>query len=178
VVQPGENFWTISRYYYNSGRYYKALWKANQDQVPNIRELYVGTTILVPAPEDLDPAYVLPPSTARNDSAPAIPPSRRGPKPPSRRPIDDEPRPEPGHPSAEPGLIETAESVSSPNRPSRPIYTVRERETLRTIARKTLGDPHRWDEIRKLNLDQLDGSPYPPIGTRLRLPEDAETTRK
>ena len=25
VVQPGENFWTISKYYYSSGRFYKAL---------------------------------------------------------------------------------------------------------------------------------------------------------
>ena len=33
-VEKNENFWTISRLYYNSGRYYKALWKANDDKVP------------------------------------------------------------------------------------------------------------------------------------------------
>ncbi|MFO0892131.1 MAG: hypothetical protein U0790_23710 [Isosphaeraceae bacterium] len=62
-VEPNENFWTISRMYYNSGRYYKALWKANADRVPRIKELHVDTVIRVPPPEDLDPSYIDPPGT-------------------------------------------------------------------------------------------------------------------
>jgi len=31
VVRRGENFWTISRYHYGSGRFFKALWYANRD---------------------------------------------------------------------------------------------------------------------------------------------------
>ena len=39
VVERGENFWTISRLYYSSGRYYRALWKANADTYPDIKKL-------------------------------------------------------------------------------------------------------------------------------------------
>src|SRR5262249_992898 len=48
VVARGENFWTISRKYYGSGRYYMALWKANSRIVSAPDKLYIGTTILVP----------------------------------------------------------------------------------------------------------------------------------
>lgn len=65
VVRRGENFWTIARHYYGSGRYYRALWRANREQVPEIEELYIGSSIIVPAPEDLDRAYIDPPSAAR-----------------------------------------------------------------------------------------------------------------
>ncbi len=34
TVKSGENFWTISKLYYKSGRYYKALWDANKKQSP------------------------------------------------------------------------------------------------------------------------------------------------
>ena len=64
VVARGENFWTISRHYYGSGRFYKALWRANAARVPRIDELYIGTSIRVPAPEDLDPRYIEPASGA------------------------------------------------------------------------------------------------------------------
>ena len=55
LVERGENFWTISRQYYNSGRYHRALWKANADRYPDINVLHVGDTIMIPAcVEDLD----------------------------------------------------------------------------------------------------------------------------
>ena len=34
-----ENFWRISRLYYSSGRYYRALWKANAYKYPEIDKL-------------------------------------------------------------------------------------------------------------------------------------------
>ena len=64
VVEPNENFWTISRLYYSSGRYYRALWKANTAICPKIDKLKVNDVILVPAVEDLDPEYIDPPRTA------------------------------------------------------------------------------------------------------------------
>ena len=82
-VEGKENFWDISRMYYNSGRYYKALWKANEDKVPQIDKLYRGTVLRIPPPEDLDPAYIDSPSTkgkrpaagamARQDTDPSDP---------------------------------------------------------------------------------------------------------
>jgi nucleoid-associated protein YgaU len=59
LVERGENYWTISRLYYDSGRYYRALWKANSDKYPDINVLHVGDTIMIPPVEDLDPAYIL-----------------------------------------------------------------------------------------------------------------------
>ena len=67
VVERGENFYTISCQYWGSGRYYRALWKANQANHPDIKVLHVGDVIVVPAIEDLDPEYILPSRT----SAPA-----------------------------------------------------------------------------------------------------------
>ena len=58
--RANENFWTISRLYYSSGRYYRALWKSNEAKYPDINVLHVGDVIMVPAIEDLDPAMILP----------------------------------------------------------------------------------------------------------------------
>jgi nucleoid-associated protein YgaU len=58
VVEPLENFWTISRLYYSSGRYYRALWKANSAKYPEIDKLKINDVIMIPAVEDLDPAYI------------------------------------------------------------------------------------------------------------------------
>ena len=46
VVDRGENFWTISRLYYGSGDYYRALWKANSQRYPNIAEIHIKDVIL------------------------------------------------------------------------------------------------------------------------------------
>jgi nucleoid-associated protein YgaU len=161
VVQAGENFYTISQTYYRSGRFYKALWKANQARVPDIRKLYIGTTILVPPPEALDPALV--------DPAPTVITSTPKPRTPA-----------PSNPSAEPPLTDPDDRVDVRPRRVGPLYTTSDRhETLRSVARRTLGDVYRWPEIRKLNLDVLDdSSAYLPVGTELRLPEDARTVRR
>jgi LysM domain len=63
VVEANENFWTISRLYYSSGRYYRALWKANKATCPIIDKLKVNDVIVIPAVEDLDPQYIDPPRT-------------------------------------------------------------------------------------------------------------------
>jgi nucleoid-associated protein YgaU len=66
VVDRGENFWTISRLYYGSGDYYRALWKANSRRYPNIAEIHIKDVILIPPVEDLDPAYIGPPPRRRS----------------------------------------------------------------------------------------------------------------
>ena len=63
VVQPTENFWTISRLYYSSGRYYRALWKANETVCPNIKRLKINDVLIIPDVEDLNPEYIDPPRT-------------------------------------------------------------------------------------------------------------------
>lgn len=76
VVRRGENFFKIARVYYGSGRYYKALWAANRDQVSAPELLVVGQRIVVPPVENLDESLVLPPTsrTPAPSSAPAVAP--------------------------------------------------------------------------------------------------------
>lgn len=164
VVQSGENFWTISRDYYGSGRYYKALWKANADRVRRPEDLHVGDTIRVPPPERLDPALVDQPATRQPGLA--SPPRDTDTKRVAQGngsllmlPV--------GRPSRS-----RDEDLIEPRRVTRE-HTVRPRETLRTIARDRLGDSRREDEIREMNLDQLGEDPDLRPGMRLRLPADA-----
>ena len=60
---------------------------------------------------------------------------------------------------------------------TRPIYKVRQYDTLRTIARDTLGDARRADEILELNRDIIDDARHLIVGQILELPEDARASR-
>jgi len=212
-VEKNENFWTISRVYYNSGRYYKALWKANADQVPEIDKLYRNTVIRIPPPEDLDPAFILPPGTrspstggeklASNNADPDRSTTGRS-KPaagvPIRRssrsdaelnlPVSDLATEEADGTSrpARRGSRSTSSTrddsdlnrepeIRSPDAVTRPIYKVSQYDTLRTIARDTLGDSRRADEILDLNRDIIDDPGQLIVGQILQLPEDARPAR-
>lgn len=65
TVARGENFWSIARTYYGSGRYYKALWMFNRQVVDAPESLYVGAIIRVPAVESLDSTWIEPASPPR-----------------------------------------------------------------------------------------------------------------
>jgi nucleoid-associated protein YgaU len=199
TVEEQENFWTISRLYYGSGRYYKALWQANRATHPRIDEIAVGDTIIIPAQEDLDPTYILPPQAAEPAPSPArrAAGSRKGkgevsttssqrqgvPLKRSSRtavelnlPVDDllrdnRSRSTPRSFAADEGL----ERGSSPA--DAPIHKVRPGETVRSIARDRLGDSRRADEILEINRKLID-DPYNLVpGQILELPEDAKLGR-
>ena len=53
------------------------------------------------------------------------------------------------------------------------IYTVQSGDSLIAIARRLLGNPDRYEEIKRLNADILDGGENIQIGMRLKLPGDA-----
>ena len=82
TVRSGENFETISLLYYRSGRYRKALWAANKNAVPAFDRLNVGDKIIIPRPDQLDPALI------EEVPAPAPP---RGPAGGARRQTGDRP---------------------------------------------------------------------------------------
>ena len=177
-VQSGENFWTISRLYYGSGRFYKALWKANSDQVPAPEQLRVGQTIRVPPPEELDRSLVIPPrsaSAAESDPSPSMHHA-------SRPVLGD------GDPSP-PSEVELALPVSDPfhdrvgashvpERRRLVVYKIRPHETLRSIARDTLGNSRRADEILELNRGVIDDPHHLTPGQIIDLPEDARLARR
>jgi nucleoid-associated protein YgaU len=214
TVDRNENFWTISRMYYDSGRYYRALWKANADRVPEIDKLYLNTVIRIPPPEDLDPTYIDPPGTRgprsgdhtlarqgvdsvrfQNRSEGAV--SGRG------TPTEGVPIRRSGHSNAElnlpisdvvaeqednasqnaqrrprPGRDQDRGPVAEPrDAVTRPIYKVRQYDTLRTIARDAMGDARRADEILDLNRDIIEDAGHLIVGQILELPEDARIIR-
>jgi nucleoid-associated protein YgaU len=255
VVEDKENFWTISRQYYGSGRYYRALWKANADRCPEIDGLYVNDVIIIPPPEDLDPSYIDPPgerprsaragtgaklsgaATARNrrrdgaagasEMAIDSPSPSAAESPSSRRattgartnqlsstddgiPIQRSSRTtnELELPAASSDQIfsrdrrsverrddltvgagtdddpqdraarrpRSAGSDSSRVSDTRPGYRVRPNDTLRSIARDTLGSARRANEILDLNRDIIDDPSNLIVGQMLELPEDARTS--
>jgi nucleoid-associated protein YgaU len=177
TVQRSENFWTISRSYYGSGRYYKALHAANVKLVPVISELYVGTTIKVPPVESLDRSLFDPPSRASVADVAStrdmqVAASARTPRPEDGRAVPSRPRVdvELGMPTTRPKRAGVRDEVDEPTRPT---YRVRAHDTLRSIARDTLGDSHRYREILDLNRDVIDDPTRLVSGQTLTLPEDA-----
>ena len=228
-VEGRENFWDISRMYYNSGRYYKALWKANEDKVPQIDKLYRNTVLRIPPPEELDPAYILPPGThskrpANMAAAPADSTrsadqagtdTRTAAAVPIRRarrsdvelnlPVAEADAPEGGtrtrvrsavardfdtnahHDSDDDGSDGGSNpipfaglrdpDVRTRSAVTRPVYKVRPYDTLRTIARDTLGDARRANEILELNREIIDDPSHLIVGQVLELPEDARPLR-
>ncbi len=197
VVEKGENFWTISRLYYDSGRYYKALWAANRDRVSAIDQLYVGTTLRIPPPEALDPKLIEPPAglaplpersdrtagtkkvgSTRNASARVGSIDRSG----SYRSDDqDEPNERSGDATEIRSTVRRPKRrVSFEDMPEGPItqkYVVKRYDTIRSIARDMLGDSGRAKEIIDMNKNLID-DPYDlPVGEVILLPEDARPRR-
>ncbi|MGE5754631.1 MAG: LysM peptidoglycan-binding domain-containing protein [Planctomycetaceae bacterium] len=192
VVQSGENFWTISRLYYGSGRYYLALWKANSRLVPAPERLRVGMTIRIPPPEALDRSLIQPPQSMpatgsesgsgkiyRRTSRPVLQEDRQAPTAP-RRPSEIELALPVADPFSEPESASEAPAVREPDAvpetrfpPRHPIYKVRKHETLRGIARDTLGDSRRAGEILELNRDIIDDPNVLTEGQIIELPDDA-----
>jgi type IV pilus secretin PilQ/predicted competence protein len=95
TVKSGENFWTISRLYYKSGRYYMALWNANKKCIAAPDRLTVGDRIIIPRADQLDPSLILEsPAPARAilpGPVPILEPANLAPMPPP--PLDGMPGP-------------------------------------------------------------------------------------
>ncbi|MHC5543293.1 LysM peptidoglycan-binding domain-containing protein, partial [Singulisphaera rosea] len=185
VVVSGENFWTISKDYYGSGRYYKALWKANNQLVSAPEKLAVGMTVRIPPPESLDRGLIEP---ARSPRATASTSVHR-----TARPVSKNGRTQASVRNVELTLpiADTADEGSSGNslrngdpsddsadRSPRKVYKVRPNETARSIARDVLGSPSRYKEILELNSSVLDEHDVIAAGQILELPEDAKVAQR
>jgi nucleoid-associated protein YgaU len=186
VVRSGENFFSIARQYYDSGRFYRALWKANSDQVPAPEQLRVNQTIRIPPPEALDRSLILPPRTApETEAAPASPPvagtAERRSEVERALPVAD-PFRDRRTARRTPGELVAASDpdadAETSGRPRLPLHKIRPQETLRSIARDTLGDSRRAPEILDLNRDVIDNPNHLTPGQVIDLPEDARQARR
>ena len=169
IVQPGEDYESIAADFYSSARFGKALQAANRG-----RPATTGATIIVPMVEALDPAAIPPVeggAEVADGSGDDPPETSRG----RTRGASRARRPAAmlavGAKSEEPIRLD-----GEPAR--RPVHVVRPGETLRSIARDTLRDPHREAEILDLNRRKIPDGARLPEGLRLALPYDAETDRR
>jgi len=144
----------------------------------------VGTALRVPPPEALDRSLVEPPGVARADGGNA--PS------PTSVPARTRAATAAKNAGENPAEIELALPVSAPpDDASRlsprtrdeqaisrvettfPRYQVKAHDTLRSIARDTLGDSRRADEILEMNKDTIPDPKRLTTGQMLYLPDDA-----
>lgn len=58
TVRSGETFRSISQLYFESDRYYKALWAANRTSIPEIDRLKAGDQIVIPRADQLDQSLI------------------------------------------------------------------------------------------------------------------------
>jgi nucleoid-associated protein YgaU len=149
TVEPSDNFWSISRKVYGSGRYFNALAAHNIATVPKPETMKPGTIIEIPPVELLDQKYGL--AVARTPPAAETRPGAASPTP-KATPVED------GFFVDETGL---------------PMYKISDEDTLSSIARNHLGRASRWIQILELNRDKLQDGNTIAVGTILRLPPDA-----
>jgi nucleoid-associated protein YgaU len=157
TVARGENFWIISRLYYGDGRYYRALWKANAQKYPDIKQLHINDVILIPAPEDLEPALVGLPRTRQVSGR-------------DEGSTRDE---APGQDGPAPARMTRADSSAM-------TRTARTSEQPGNIAGR--GRPGRADAELALPIGDADGGPAPggrvPTSARVDDDEDAGTATR
>jgi LysM repeat protein len=145
VVQPQDNFWTISRKKYGTSRYFLALAELNKARIPDPARMRPGMKVSTPTADLLEERYgqFLPAGT-RVQVAAAEDTSAK---------------------SAPTGFFVSADGT--------PKYRTSESDTLSDIAAKHLGRSSRWIQIFEMNRDKLASPNQLKVGTELSLPGDA-----
>lgn len=148
VVQPSDNFWSISKKQYGTARYYKALSHFNQKRIPDPTKMRPGMKVLTPSRKFLEAHYVeiLPKVSGLRQVGGEIVSSHRGSSLPA-------------------GFFR--------DRRGRPMYRIGRHDTLSAIAQRHLGRASRWIQIYALNRQSLPTPHELTIGTELYLPADA-----
>ena len=150
VIEPNDNFWTISRKRYGEGRFYMALARHNQQVISDPKRMRPGTTISTPDVAVLEQNYAdLIPKPAAAEPAAAVVQTK------PRSPEDDGPS----------GFFVSPDGL--------PMYRIVGHDTLSDIAKSHLGRSSRWVQILEMNRNVLRDGNDLKIGTVLRLPADA-----
>lgn len=155
-IEPNDNYWTISRKKYGTGRYFMALSQHNLQVIPDPKRMKPGVTIATPSTDVLDKTYpTLIPKAAPSDSAPAV--GASAPSTAIRRTNATA--------NDEAGFFVSNDGV--------PMYRVGTEDTLSDIAKQHLGRSSRWVQIFEMNRDTLTDGNTLKVGILLRLPGDA-----
>ena len=155
-IEPNDNYWTISRKKYGTGRYFMALSQHNLQVIPDPKRMKPGVTIATPSTDVLDKTYpTLIPKAAPSDAVAA------------------------GGSSAPSTAIRRANATSTDeagffvSTDGAPMYRVGSEDTLSDIAKQHLGRSSRWVQIFEMNRDTLTDGNTLKVGILLRLPGDA-----
>lgn len=147
TVQNGENFWTISKKLYGSGRYFQLLAEVNRSRVSDPRKMRPGLKLIAPDRSAIDAQY-----QARHKATQTTVSEFAG-KDAVRKP------------SKPTGFFISQDG--------RPMYRVGSSDTLTDISQKHLGRSSRWFQIYQINRQRLQNPNKLQIGTELQLPYDA-----
>jgi nucleoid-associated protein YgaU len=147
VVQPQDNFWTISRKKYGTSRYFQALAELNKARIPDPGRMRPGMKVSTPAAEMLEERYgqFLPPGTRVQVTAAEVAAAKSAPS----------------------GFFVSSDGT--------PKYRTTEKDTLSDIAARHLGRSSRWIQIYEMNRDKLSSPNQLKVGTELSLPGDASS---
>ena len=154
-IEPNDNFWTISRKKYGTGRYFMALSQHNLKVIPDPQKMKPGVTIATPPAAELERTY----STLIPQAAPAEP-VLAGSVQPARSTSSTT-----ANKDEVPGFFVSADGV--------PMYRVGQEDTLSVISQRHLGRSSRWVQVFEMNREILTDGNSLKLGTVLRLPGDA-----
>ena len=154
-IEPNDNFWTISRKKYGTGRYFMALSQHNLKVIPDPKRMKPGVTIATPPAAELERTY----STLIPAAAPAEP-VLAGSVQPARSTLSTT-----ATKDEVPGFFVSADGV--------PMYRVGQEDTLSVISQRHLGRSSRWVQVFEMNREILTDGNSLKLGTVLRLPSDA-----
>ena len=154
-IEPNDNFWTISRKKYGTGRYFMALSQHNLKVIPDPKRMKPGVTIATPPAAELERTY----STLIPQPAP-VEPVLAGTVQASRSTSSAT-----ATKNEVTGFFVSADGV--------PMYRVGQEDTLSDIAQRHLGRSSRWVQVFEMNREILTDGNSLKLGTVLRLPGDA-----
>ncbi|MCA9015433.1 MAG: LysM peptidoglycan-binding domain-containing protein, partial [Planctomycetaceae bacterium] len=147
IVQDGENFWTISKKLYGSGRYFQLLAEINRSRVNDPRKMRPGLKLITPDRSAIDAQY-----QARHKASQTTVAEFSG-----QEGVRKQSKPS--------GFFISQDG--------RPMYRVGSSDTLTDISQKHLGRSSRWYQIYQINRQRLQNPNKLQIGTELQLPYDA-----
>ncbi|MBN73367.1 MAG: hypothetical protein CME32_29265 [Gimesia sp.] len=148
VVQNGENFWTISKKLYGSGKYFQLLARINKSRVSDPRTMRPGLKLIAPDRSAIEAQYQAIHKTSNQTTVSEFSGSNTVRKP--------------GKAS---GFFISQDG--------RPMYRVGSNDTLTDISQRHLGRSSRWFQIYQMNRQRLQNPNKLQIGTELQLPTDA-----
>ena len=144
-VQSGETLQSISRKYFNNDpNHDKAIFEANRKSIPAMNKLRIGVRLVIPVEAAAAKALAKPIAADSASAAPAGPAVLGAGKPAS------------SGSAATPGTVD---------------YTVKEGQTLSSIAAAALGSKNDWRKLYDLNKDRIKDPNRLAPGTVIRVPK-------